>query len=34
MSYRSTHPIWTPTLADSEGNFGIADLLRFAEVVK
>jgi hypothetical protein len=34
MSYRSTYPIWTPTLADSEGNFGIADLLRFAEVVK
>ena len=34
ISYRSTYPIWTPTLADSEGRFGIADLLRFAGVVK
>lgn len=34
ISYRSTYPIWTPTLADSEGRFGIADLLRFAGVVE
>ncbi len=34
MSYRSTFPRWTPTLADSEGRFGIADLLSFAGVVK
>jgi hypothetical protein len=32
-SYRSTYPIWTPTLADSEGRFGMAELLRFAGVV-
>ncbi|HKN54269.1 MAG TPA: heme peroxidase family protein [Amycolatopsis sp.] len=31
-SYRSAYPIWTPTLADSENRFGIADLLRFAGV--
>jgi hypothetical protein len=34
MSYRSTYPIWTPILADSEGRFGIAELLRFAGVIK
>ncbi|MGH3685444.1 MAG: peroxidase family protein [Pseudonocardiaceae bacterium] len=34
ISYRSVYPIWTPTLADSEGRFGIAELLRFAGVVK
>lgn len=34
ISYRSTYPIWTPTLANSEGRFGIAELLRFASVVK
>ncbi len=34
ISYRSTYPIWTPTLANSEGRFGIAELLRFAGVVK
>jgi hypothetical protein len=34
MSYRSTYPTWTPTLADGEGRFGIADLLRFAGVVE
>ena len=34
ISYRATYPIWTPTLADSEGRFGIADLLRFAGVVE
>jgi Animal haem peroxidase len=34
MSYRSVYPNWTPTLADSDGNFGIADLLRFAGVIK
>lgn len=34
LSYRSVYPNWTPTLADSEGNFGIADLLRFAGVVQ
>ena len=33
ISYRSAYPRWTPTLADSEGRFGIADLLRFAGVV-
>jgi hypothetical protein len=33
-SYRSTYPIWTPTLANSEGRFGVAELLRFAGVVK
>jgi hypothetical protein len=33
MSYRSTFPIWTPTLANSEGRFGITDLLRFARVI-
>jgi hypothetical protein len=33
MSYRSTYPKWTPTLADSEGRFGIAELLCFAGVV-
>ncbi|MBV8540888.1 MAG: hypothetical protein JO268_10140, partial [Pseudonocardiales bacterium] len=34
ISYRSTYPIWTPTLANSKGRFGIAELLRFAGVVK
>jgi hypothetical protein len=34
MSYRSIYPIWTPTLANSEGRFGIAELLRFAGVVQ
>jgi hypothetical protein len=34
ISYRSVYPIWTPTLADSKGRFGIAELLRFAGVVK
>jgi Animal haem peroxidase len=34
ISYRSTYPIWTPTLANSAGRFGIAELLRFAGVVK
>ncbi|MGH3866165.1 MAG: peroxidase family protein [Pseudonocardiaceae bacterium] len=34
ISYRSTYPSWTPTLANSEGRFGIAELLRFARVVK
>lgn len=33
MSFRSTYPIWTPTLADSEGRFGMEELLRFAGVV-
>ena len=33
VSYRSTYPIWTPTLANSKGHFGIAELLRFAGVV-
>jgi hypothetical protein len=33
ISYRSTYPIWKPTLANSEGRFGIAELLRFAGVV-
>ncbi|MGB8963838.1 MAG: peroxidase family protein [Pseudonocardiaceae bacterium] len=34
ISYRATYPIWTPTLADSEGRFGIAELLHFAGVLK
>ncbi|MGH3853916.1 MAG: peroxidase family protein [Pseudonocardiaceae bacterium] len=34
ISYRSTYPIWKPTLANDEGRFGIAELLRFAGVVK
>jgi len=33
-SYRSTYPIWAPTLADSEGRFGMAELLRFAGVAQ
>lgn len=31
-SYRSTYPTWRPTLADSSGGFGIADLLKIAGV--
>jgi hypothetical protein len=33
ISYRSTYPIWKPTLAKSDGRYGIAELLRFAGVV-
>ncbi|MGH3774111.1 MAG: peroxidase family protein [Pseudonocardiaceae bacterium] len=33
VSYRSAYPIWTPTLATSEGRFGIGELLHFAGVV-
>jgi hypothetical protein len=32
-SYRAMYPRWQPTLANAEGSFEMADLLRLAGVV-
>ena len=34
ISYRTTYPTWTPTLANHHNHFGIAELLHFAKVIK